>query len=219
MASDRPIRVGVADDHPIAREGLVRLIESTNDLVMVGEVQDGESALELADSATTEPDVLLVDVRLPGIDGFETTRRLRETHSDVDVVILTAFDEPRWVSEAVQAGAKGYMLKTAGGEEILETVRLVARGHMVFHSSVSDVLATEKGASQGEGNVKASRLSPREQEILLLLSKGLTNRDISTQLHISGQTVKTHVERLFKRLGVSTRGEAIATALRKGMIE
>ncbi len=216
MRSDRPIRVGVADDHPIARQGLVRLIESTDDLVVVGVAEDGESALELADSPAGEPDVLLVDVRLPGIDGLETTRRLSETHSSVRVVILTAYDEPRWIPEAVHAGAKAYMLKTAGGEEILETVRMVARGHIVFESSVWDALGMG-GEEDGEQNQHG--LTPRETEILLLLSKGLTNREVGTELLISVQTVKTHIERLFKRLGVSSRGEAIATALREGIIE
>jgi two-component system response regulator DevR len=215
MRSDRPIRVGVADDHPIARQGLVRLIESTDDLVVVGEAEDGESALKLADSPAGEPDVLLIDVRLPGIDGLETTRRLSETHSRIGVVILTAYDEPRWIPEAVHAGAKAYMLKTAGGEEILETVRLVARGHIVFQSSVWDAL----GTAEEDGGQNQPGLTPRETEILGLLSKGLTNREIGAELRISGQTVKTHIERLFKRLGVSSRAEAIATALREGIIE
>jgi DNA-binding NarL/FixJ family response regulator len=216
MTTDRPIRVGVADDHPIAREGLVRLIESTDDLVMVSEAEDGESALELAETPATEPDVLLIDVRLPGIDGLEATRRLQAAHSTVDVVILTAFEDPGWIAEALQAGARGYMLKTAAAEEILDTVRMVARGHMVFHSSVSDALVT--GGHQFEGQRDASQLTPREREILLLLSRGLTNREISRQLSISVQTVKTHVERLFKRLGVGTRGEAVGKGIREGMI-
>ncbi len=215
MDSDRPIRVAVADDHPIARQGVVALIETTEDMTVFGEAVDGESALALADRASGEPDVLLIDLRLPGIDGLETTRRLGETHAGVDVVILTAYDEPRSIAEAVHAGAKAYLLKTAEGEEILETVRMVARGHVVFDSAMWSALSAEDESSDTE----EFHLSPRGKQILVLLSKGLGNREIAEELGLSIETVKTHIERLYKRLGVPTRTDAVAKALRAGLIE
>jgi DNA-binding NarL/FixJ family response regulator len=215
MRVDRPIRVAVADDHPIARQGVVALVGSAQDMTVVGEAADGESALELVGRPSDEPDVLLIDLRLPGIDGLETTRRLAVTHADVDVVILTAFDDPSSIAEAVQAGAKAYVLKTAEGEEILETVRMVASGHVVFDSAVWDALNEEEERSDAQ----EIRLSPRVGEVLVLLSKGLGNREIAEKLGLSIETVKTHIERLYKTLGVTARTDAVAKALRAGLIE
>ncbi len=215
MRSDRPIRVAVADDHPIARQGVVALIETAEDMTVVGEAVDGESAVALAGRASGEPDVLLIDLRLPGIDGLEATRRLGETHAGVDVVILTAFDDPRSIAEAVQAGAKAYVLKTAEGEQILETVRMVASGHVVFDSAVWRAL----GEDEERPDAEEIHLSPRGNEVLVLLSKGRGNREIAEELGLSIETVKTHIERLYKRLGVTTRTDAVAKALRAGLID
>ena len=209
------IRVGVAEDHPIARRGLIQLFESTDDILVVGEASDGETAIELADAPSGEPDVILIDVRMPGIGGIEATRRLALLHPDVGVVILTAYDDPFSVTEALRAGARAFVLKSAEGDEILETVRMVARGHVVFDSSVWSALSQE----EDEGTNGKVQLSPREREVLLLLSRGLANRDIGEELGVSIETVKTHIERLYKRLAVNSRTDAVAKALRAGIIE
>src|SRR5205085_1096604 len=187
---------------------------SVVDMTLDGEVSDGESALALAD-LDEPPDVLLIDLRLPGIDGLETTRRLHEAHSDVGVLILTAHDDPRAIADAVHAGANAYVLKTADVDQILETVRMVAHGHVVFDASVWEELAAREESSEQE----EIQLSPRAHEVLVLLSWGLSNREIAGELGVSSETVKTHVERLYKRLGVSTRTDAVAKALRAGLIE
>ena len=187
--------------------------------MVVGEADDGESALGMTESGSSDPDVLLVDVRLPGIDGLEVTRRVTESHSDIDVVILTAFDEPRWVAEAIRAGAKGYILKTTTGEEILTAIRMVVEGHMVFDPSIADVLDADREAGRATEHHQKVELSPREHQILWLAAKGLTNNEISIELGISVQTVKTHMERVFKRLDANSRGAAIAIALRNGLLE
>ena len=211
-----PIKVGVAEDHPIARRGLIQLFESTDDIVVMGEASDGETAIELADAASGEPDVILIDVRMPGIGGIEATRRLALLHPDVGVVILTAYDDPLSVTEALRAGARAFVLKSAEGDEILETVRMVARGHVVFDSSVWSALGQEEEDEATNGKVQ---LSPREREVLILLSRGLANREISEELGVSIETVKTHIERLYKRLAVNSRTDAVAKALRAGIIE
>lgn len=208
------IRVGVAEDHPLARKGIVQLFESTDDIVVVGEAADGEEALELADSLAGEPDIFLVDIRLPGIDGLEVTRRLSRQHPEVRVIILTAYEDPAYATEAVRAGAKAYVLKTAEGEEVLDTVRMVAHGHAVLDSSVWDALA-EEGKSRGE----QYGLTAREMDVLRLLGKGYRNRQIAESLGLSPTTVKTHVARIFKRLEVGDRTDAVIKALRLRIIE
>jgi DNA-binding NarL/FixJ family response regulator len=154
-------------------------------------------------------------VRMPGIDGLEATRQLAHHHPDVGVVILTAYDDPGSVTEALRAGAKAFVPKTSEGEEILETVRMVASGHVVFASSVWSALGEEDDAS----NRGIAELSPREYEVLELLSRGFGNREVAAKLGLSVETVKTHIERLYKRLDVTTRTDAVAKALRAGIIE
>lgn len=211
---DKVIRVGVAEDHPLAREGLVQLLESAEDIVIVGEAADGEEALKLADSVTGEPDIFLVDIRLPGIDGLEVTRRLKEEHPDVRVIILTANEDPAYATEAMKAGAKAYVLKSAEGEEVLDTVRMVAHGHAVLDRRAWKALG-EQGQSRGE----QFGFTAREMDVLRLLGKGYRNREIAESLGISPTTVKTHVARIFKRLEVNDRTDAVVTAFRLGIIE
>jgi DNA-binding NarL/FixJ family response regulator len=214
ITPDKVIRVSVAEDHPLAREGLVQLLESAEDIVIVGEAADGEEALELADSVGGKPDIFLVDIHLPGIDGLEVTRRLSDAHPDVRVIILTANENPAYATEAVKAGAKAYVLKSAEGEEVLDTVRMVAHGHAVLDRSAFDALA-EQGRSRSE----QFGLTAREMDVLRLLGKGYRNREIAESLGLSPTTVKTHVARIFKRLEVSDRTDAVVTAFRLGIIE
>ena len=213
ITPDKVIRVGVAEDHPLARESLVQLLESAEDILIVGEAADGEEALELADSVG-EPDIFLVDIRLPGIDGLEVTRRLSDEHPDVRVIILTTNEDPAYATEAMKAGAKAYVLKSADGEEVLETVRMVARGHAVLDRGVWDALAEQRRT-----RAEQFGLTAREMDVLGLLGRGYRNREIAESLGLSQSTVKTHVARIFKRLDVSDRTDAVITAFRLGIIE
>jgi len=214
ITPDKVIRVGVAEDHPLAREGLVQLLESAEDIVIVGQAADGEEALELADSAAGEPDIFLVDIRLPGIDGLEVTRRLSDEHPDVRVIILTTNEDPAYATEAMKAGAKAYVLKSADGEEVLDTVRMVAHGHAVLDHGVWNALPEQRRA-----RAEQFGLTAREMDVLGLLGKGYRNREIAESLGLSQTTVKTHVARIFKRLEVSDRTDAVVTAFRLGIIE
>jgi DNA-binding NarL/FixJ family response regulator len=213
ITPDKVIRVGVAEDHPLAREGLVQLLESAEDIVIVGEAADGEEALELADSVGGEPDIFLVDINLPGMDGLEVTRRLSDMHPDVRVIIITANEDPAYATEAVKAGAKAYVLKSADGEEVLDTVRMVAHGHAVLDQ------AWNAQAEQGHSGAEQFGLTAREMDVLRLLGKGYRNREIAESLGLSPTTVKTHIARIFKRLEVSDRTEAVVKVLRLGIIE
>jgi DNA-binding NarL/FixJ family response regulator len=187
-------------------------MSTTDDMVVVGEATDGESAVHLPEDATEVPDVLLVDIRMPGIDGLEVTRQITERYPNVSVVIITAYDDARSASQAVRAGARAFVLKTAEPQEILETVRMVAHGHVVFDSTVLQALGRETGQS-------GVQLPRREMQVLQLLSRGLGNKEIAEELNVSLETVKTHVERLFKHLGVTSRTDAVAKALRTGLID
>ncbi len=208
------IKVGVAEDHPIARQGLVQLLESAGDIVVVGEAADGEEALELAGSPIGHPDIMLVDVRLPEMDGLEVTRRLTREHPDLGVIILTAYDDPGYATEAMKAGAKAFILKTAEGEEVLDTVRMVAHGHAVLDAAVWDALA-----DGGSPPAQRFGLTKREMDVLRLMGKGYSNRSIARALGLSEATVKTHVERVFRRLEVNDRTEAVVKAIRLRIIE
>lgn len=198
------------------RDGLVRLLEDSNDIEVIATASDGEELLAQVGSDGTDPDVLVLDLRMPGLGGVETARRLRERHPRVRVVILSDDQDPRSVSEAVGAGASAYVATTAEGDEVVEAVRMVARGHVVLSGSAWD-------AYQGEGDAvdvsTGIALSEREREVLVLLARGLSNRQIAEELRLSAETVKTHVVRLYRRLGVSTRTDAVAKALRRGIID
>ncbi len=189
------IKIGVAEDHPLSRRGLVQLLESTEDMEVVGQASDGDGAIELADGERGEPDVIVVDLRMPGVDGLEATRLLREGHPDVRVVILTANEDPEVASEAVPAGASAYVLKSAGGDEVLETLRMVTGGHAVFDRTALD------GADRGQrvDLSVAITLSDRERDVLILFARGLPNRAIAERLGVSVETVKTHLSRLYRR--------------------
>jgi DNA-binding NarL/FixJ family response regulator len=210
---EETIKVGVAEDHPPVRHGLIQLLESAEDIVVVGEATDGEEALELAESDAGEPDVILVEDRLPGIDGLEVTRRLSRAHPDVGVIILTAYEDPGYATEAVRAGAKAYVMRNAQGEEVLDTVRMVAHGHAVLTTRVWDALA--KARSPGE----VYGLAKRDMHVLQLLGRGYRNREIAEMLEMSPATVKSYVERIFRCLDVSDRTEAVLKAFRLRLIE
>ncbi len=214
MASpEKLIKVGVAEDHPLARQGLVQLLETTDDIVVTMQATDGDETLAFLQGEEI-PDVILLDLRMPGTDGLEVTRQIAEHNPEVGVVILTATDDTRAVTRAVRAGAKGYVLKTAGGDEVIETVRMVARGHVVIDARAWRALSDEEERGHGD-----QVLSERELQVLQEMASGRTNRQIGQRLGISHETVKTHVERILKRLEASDRTEAVVKAIRAGIIE
>ena len=190
------IKVIIADDHSLVRQGLRRYLEMAGDIDVVGEAANGFEVLKLMENGEGIPDVALLDIRMPEMDGLEAARRIRQVHPDVGVIMLTAYDDRQFVVEAVRAGARGYVLKARDAEHLIQTVRLVAGGDR-----------------------KAETLTAREVEVLQLLAFGHTNKDIAEQLYISPDTVKTHLEHIFEKLGTSDRTAAVAEALRRRLIE
>ena len=210
------IRVAIADDHSLVRQGLRRYLENSEGIEVVGEASNGNELLSLI--AESAPEIALVDIRMPEMDGLEAAREIRDRFPDVGVIMLSAYDDRQFVVEAVRSGARGYVLKARDAEHLIQTVRLVAGGNMVIDPQLVVALAEELSDAK-ERDRKADTLTAREIEVLQLLAFGHTNRDIAEKLFISPDTVKTHLEHIFEKLGASDRTAAVAEALRRRLIE
>lgn len=210
------IRVVLGDDHTLVRQGLRRAIEQTTGLEVVGEGSTGTEIVRVVKE--TEPDVAILDIRMPEMDGIEAARYITGDRPEIGIVVLTAYDDRQFVVEAVRAGAKGYVLKTRDAEHLLRTVRLVAEGNMVIDPELVVAVADELTAAK-ESDRSTETLTERELEILQLLAFGYTNRDIAGRLFISPDTVKTHLEHVYQKLGASDRTAAVAEAMRRRLIE
>lgn len=209
------MRVVLADDHPLIRQGLRTMLDSSPEVEVVAEANDGNDLVDLA--ASHSPDVIVVDIRMPGLDGLEAVRRVRRANPKVKALMLTVHDEEAYVTEAVGAGATGYLLKTVSGPELVRCILAVADGKAMLHPAVTRKLIDEfaEMARSGRGPKK---LSPREQEVLQLLAYGKANKEIARDLGIGAQTVKTHISHIFTKLGAADRTGAVAVALRKGLV-
>jgi DNA-binding NarL/FixJ family response regulator len=195
------IRVLVVDDHPMVRTGLASLLNNAADIEVVGEAADGAQAVSLVD--TTSPEVVLMDLSMPVMDGVAATRALRGDHPDVRVVVLTSFSDQARVREAIAAGATGYVLKDCTPEELLAAIRAAANGQAPLDPRVAGALLPGSGSS-----ASADQLSQREQQVLRLASQGLANKQIGRALGITERTVKVHLGNVFRRIGVADRTSA-----------
>jgi DNA-binding NarL/FixJ family response regulator len=205
-----PTRVLLADDHPVVREGLRGMIDAEPDLTVVGEAGSGAEAIAMAESLC--PDVILMDLRMPDVDGVTATERILATQPELRIVVVTTYETDADILRAVEAGAAGYLLKDASRAELADAVRDAARGKTVLAPSVAGRLVrlVRQPAS--------AALSSREVEVLGLVARGNTNADIGRELHISEATVKTHLLRAFNKLGVSDRTAAVTTAMSLGLL-
>jgi DNA-binding NarL/FixJ family response regulator len=204
------IRLLIADDHPVVRDGLRGMMAAEEDLEVVGEAGNGIEALALV--PRVRPDVALVDLRMPGLDGVATIRALRERHPEVRVLVLTTFDTDRDVVSAIEAGATGYLLKDAPRAELFRAVRAAARGESVLAPEVATRLVGQLRDPSGQA------LTQRERQVLELVARGATNREVAARLHVSEATVKTHLVHAFGKLGVSDRTAAVTAALERRLI-
>ncbi|MDN5725995.1 MAG: response regulator transcription factor [Propionibacteriales bacterium] len=206
-----PIRVLVADDHPIVRGGLIALLGTLVDIEVVGEAEDGASAVR--EALLSRPDVAVLDLRMPIMDGVQATRKIRAALPGTAVLVLTMFDEDELVADALAAGAQGYLLKGADPGDIERALRTVASGAAVFSPQVARQLLARVRAT---GTEPFPELTTREREVLELIATGLSNNEIGSQLHIAAKTVGNHISAIFLKLGVVSRAEAIVRARRAG---
>ncbi|MEY9871349.1 DNA-binding NarL/FixJ family response regulator [Streptacidiphilus sp. MAP12-33] len=218
------IRLLVADDHPVVRDGLASLFAQEPGFEVVGEAADGAEALRLAETAA--PDVILMDLQMPGTDGVAAIRELARRGSTARVLVLTTYDTDTHVLPAVEAGASGYLLKDAPRDELLRAVRATARGESVLASSVAALLmrrvrtpaASDTPARPGSGNSTEGPLSGRELEVLQHVASGATNREAAARLFITEATVKSHLLNIYAKLGVSDRAAAVTEAFNRGLL-
>jgi DNA-binding NarL/FixJ family response regulator len=211
-----PIRILVADDHPIVRDGLISILGTQPDFEVVGKAGDGQETLEQVEDL--HPDVLLLDLEMPHMDGVETLRHLRDNHASVRTIVFTAFDTDERIVSAVQAGAQGYLLKGVPREEVFNAIRVVHAGGSLLQPVVaSKLLKQVSGDRKPQPEVDA--LTPREQHVLKLLAHGLQNKEIAAELVITERTVKFYVSSILSKLGAGNRTEAVTLAVQRGLVK
>jgi DNA-binding NarL/FixJ family response regulator len=206
----RPIRVLIVDDHPVVRAGIEGMLASQPDLEIVGQAADGAGAVALC--ADLHPAVVLMDLRMAGMDGVAATRAIKSRFPAIQVLVLTTYDSDADILRAIEAGATGYLLKDTPREQLFQAIRAAARGEAALAPAVAARLMTRMRAPAEEA------LSAREIEVLALVARGASNRQVGRELHISEATVKTHLIHIFDKLGVADRTSAVTTALERGIL-
>lgn len=216
------IRVLIADDQDLVRAGFRQILAAEDDIDVVADVGDGAAAVEAC--REHDPDVALLDIRMPGVDGLEAARRIAALEQDVRVLILTTFGSDDYVFAALDAGATGFLLKDAGAQQLVDAVRIVARGDALLSPAVTrrliELSLTERQApsSRRQDDPDIARLTGREAAVLTELARGLSNAEIAASLHVSEATVKTHVAQVLAKLGVRSRVQAVIRAYRSGFM-
>lgn len=214
--SEEPIRVGLIDDHRMVREGLRSMLREQPRVAIVGEAEDQEGALAMI--AECSPSVVLLDIRLRGQSGLDACRAIRERFPDVKIIVLTVYEDEQYVFEALRAGASGYILKKVSDDDLVKVIDAVRDGETIVDPSLSGrvvLRAAERAGSHAESRFG---LTPREGEVLELLTRGLTNAKIAKELFIGDETVKSHVRSILRKIGARDRTQVVSIALREGLV-
>jgi NarL family two-component system response regulator LiaR len=212
------IRILIADDHAVVRDGTRQILVQEPDLDVVAEAADGAEAIRLA--GIVKPDVAIIDIAMPGVDGIEATKQIKAKYPTVAVLILSAYDDDQFVFSLLEAGAAGYLLKSVRGRELVDAVRQVYAGESVLHPSIARKVLNRFVPAPGKTSVKRATdmLSDREIEVLKLATRGLSNQQIADELCLSLRTVQAHLGHIFNKLQVSSRTEAVVRALKEGWV-
>jgi len=212
------ITIVLADDHPVVRDGLRAILETQPDFAVIGE--SGTGAEAVAQVKALRPDVLLLDLEMPQMDGVEALRQIHQSAADTRVLVFTAYDSDDRILAAVQAGAQGYLLKGAPREQIFDAIRVVHNGGSLLQPAVASKLLkqVQSGSDRAASDDRANLLTPRETEVLRLLAQGMANKQIAARLGISERTVKFHVSAIFGKLDAANRTEAVTIAAQRGLI-
>ena len=213
------VKILVVDDHAIVREGVRMILAKESDLEVVGEAGDGQQALELTERV--RPDVVIMDISMPGMGGIEATQTVRARHPEVQVLALTMHEDESYVFQLLRAGAAGYVLKRAAAQDLVQAVRASAKGEAFLYPSVARKVVEDylRRVETGEERARYDGLTTREKEILTLIAQGLSNQQIAEKLFISIKTVQTHRAHILEKLGLHDRTELVRYAIRKGLIE
>ena len=212
------IKILIADDHAVVREGTRQILEREPDLKVVAEAGDGEEAVRLASSS--KPDVAIIDIAMPKVDGIEATRQIKALYPPIAVLILSAYDDDQFVFSLLEAGAAGYLLKSVRSRELIDAVRAVYAGESVLHPSIARKVLNRFVPAPGKPRRQepSDVLSKRETEVLRLATQGLSNQEIANELCLSLRTVQAHLGHIFNKLQVSSRTEAVVRALKEGWV-
>jgi two-component system, NarL family, response regulator LiaR len=210
------IDILVVDDHPIVREGLVAILESQDDFNVVAEGNNGAEAVALYQQHS--PDVVMIDLQMPQVDGVQGIQKIREIDEDARIVVLTAYDTDERILQAVQAGARGYLLKGAPRDDIFRAIRVVHMGGSLLEPAVAGKLLSHVGGIM-RGDNKEDELTTRELDVLKLMAKGLRNKEIASELFITERTVKFHANSIYQKLEVNGRTEAVSRAIQRGIVQ
>jgi DNA-binding NarL/FixJ family response regulator len=217
MSEQVPVkmRVLITDDHPVVREGLAAMLSRESDIEVVGEAQNGKVAIEKA--RELKPDIVLMDLRMPEVDGIEAIRRIKLENPRVKFIVLTTYDNDEYIFKGIEAGARAYLLKDAPRGELFKAIRAVNKGESLIEPAIAGRVL-DRLAELSRQTQSPEALSERELEVLTLIAKGASNKLIATSLNIGESTVKTHIQNIFHKLNVGDRTEAVTEAIKKGIV-
>ena len=214
MESNKKIKILIVDDHVVVREGLSAMLSREPNIEVVGEAENGAQAIDKADKL--KPDIVLMDLRMPEVDGVEAMQRIKQQHPEINFIVLTTYDNDEYIFKGIEAGARAYILKDSPREELFRAINAVYKGESLIEPAIAGRVLDKLVELSHQGS--ATDLSRREIEVLELIARGTGNKLIADRLNISASTVKTHIQSIFQKLEVNDRTEAVTKALSKGII-